>query len=129
MSPHKIGFVGKAVTIACPDLVRSVEFYEDTLGAVREPRDGYGCPWFRLGSLLIALMPNAIERSPAQFPTHAMPILWLEVANLTAAHKHFIHESVAIVQAPDDNFMLIADPDGLLIEVWQAACEQGATFA
>jgi hypothetical protein len=34
-------------------------FYEDVLGASPDPRDGYGCPWYRLGAWSISLMPNA----------------------------------------------------------------------
>ncbi len=123
MSSDKITFVGKGITIACTDLARSVRFYETTLGAVREPGDGYGCPWFRLGSLVINLMPNAAERTPAEFPVHAMPIVWLEVVDLAAAHQELIRSGVEIVQAPDGQSMMVADPDGLIIEMWQAESE------
>jgi len=77
MATSKVPFRGKALTIACTDLQRSVHFYQEVLGAVLDPRDGYGCPWFQLGSLMLTLVPNASQRSPASFPVHAMPILWL----------------------------------------------------
>ncbi len=122
---EKVAFAGKAVTIACTDLPKSRHFYESVLGAVRDPRDGFGCAWLRLGPLVLTLMPNAMERSPAEFPAHAMPMLWLEADDLGAAHKHLVRHGVEIVQPPDGPSMLIADPDGVLIEVWQAANESG----
>lgn len=111
---------GAAVTIACTDKDVSARFYEDMLGAVPDPRDGYGCPWYRLGPLLISLMPNAAGRSPATFPEHAMPILWLEVDDLEAAARRFADHRVEVIEESDGQFMMIADPDGLPIEVWQA---------
>jgi len=82
-----------------------------------------GVRWFRLGSFDITLMPNAAERSPAIFPTHAMPILWLEVDDLAAAAKRFAEYGVEVVEPGDGQYMLVADPDGLLIEVWQSEPE------
>ena len=73
-----------------------------------------------MGSLDINLLPNAAERSPAEFPTHAMPILWLEVPSLDAAADWFARNEVEIVDPGDGQFMQVADPDGLVIEVWQA---------
>jgi O-acetyl-ADP-ribose deacetylase (regulator of RNase III)/catechol 2,3-dioxygenase-like lactoylglutathione lyase family enzyme len=112
----------KALTIACTDHRRSERFYRDVLGAVTEPTDdpGYGSVWLRLGTLAITLLPNAAERSPATFPTHAMPILWLEVDDLKAAGRRFAKQKVDVVTPSDGQFMMIADPDGLVIEVWQA---------
>lgn len=116
----------KALTIACTDHRRSERFYRRVLGAEPLPTadPGYGCPWLRLGSLAITLMPNAAERSPAEFPTHAMPILWLEADDLAAAAQRFARERVEVVTPSDGQFMQIADPDGLVIEVWQAEAEQ-----
>src|SRR5204862_5614968 len=115
----------KALTISCTDHRRSERFYRKVLGATTLPTgdSGYGCLWLRLGSVAITLMPNASERSPAQFPTHAMPILWLEVDDLNAAARRFARYKVEVVQPPDGLFMMVADPDGLLIEVWQAESE------
>ena len=124
----KVTFSGKSVTISCTDCERTEHFYVDVLGATPIPGDAYGCPWYRLGSLVISLVPNAEQTSPARFPEHAMPILWLEVDNIREAHEHLKNEGASILQAPDDGMcMLIADPDGLLIEVWQR--EAGATDA
>ena len=90
------------------------------LGASPDPRDGHGCPWYRLGTWSITLMPNAAERSPSAFPDHAMAILWLEVDDLEAATRRFAREQVEVVRPSDGQFMMIADPDGLMIEVWKA---------
>ncbi len=109
-----------AVTIACTDLARSVRFYEQVLGAVREPRDGYGCPWFRLGPLSITLLPNATAASPAKFPDHSMAMLWVETDDLAAAARRFAEFGVSVLEEGDGQWMMIADPDGIVIEVWQA---------
>lgn len=116
----------RALTIACTDHRRSEQFYRDVLGAETMPTDdpGYGCPWLRLGTLAITLMPNAEARSPAEFPMHAMPILWLEVDDLDAAAAHFARHGVEVIDPSDGQFMQIADPDGLVIEVWQSAPEE-----
>ncbi len=125
MADHKLSFRAKALTIACTDQRRTERFYRDVLGATVVPTDdpGYGCPWLRLGSLAITLMPNASQRSPAEFPTHAMPILWLEVDDLAAAARQFVRDGVEVVTPSDGQFMQIADPDGLVIEVWQVEGE------
>lgn len=123
MEKRTNSFLGKAVTIACTDQVRSEHFYAGVLGAERMPGDGYGCSWFRLGALTLSLMPDASERSPAEFPTHAMPILWLEVADLAAAAEWFARNEVEVVDPGDEQFMQVADSDGLVIEVWQSEPE------
>jgi catechol 2,3-dioxygenase-like lactoylglutathione lyase family enzyme len=122
MARHRLSFRVKALTIACTDHRRSESFYRDVLGATTFPTadPGYGCLWLQLGTQAIALMPNATERSPAEFPTHAMPILTLEVDDLEAAARQFAKHKVEVLWR-DGQFMQIADPDGLVIEVWQAA--------
>jgi hypothetical protein len=70
-------FSVRALTIACTNLERSERFYETVLGAVRLPTDNGIGWWYRLGTLENNLFPNCAEASPAKFPTHAMPILWL----------------------------------------------------
>jgi len=123
MPEGKISYRGQAVTIVCTDRERSARFYKGVLGAEQLPGDGYGCPWLRLGELTLSLMPNADEPSPAVFPVHAMPVLWLEVDDLGAAQNHLARNGIPIVEVHEGQFMLIADPDGLLIEVWQAQSE------
>ncbi len=90
------------------------------MGAALIPGDGYGCRQYQLGSLTISVMPNAEQKSPATFPDHAMPVLWLEVDDINLAHEHLKNAGTPIIEAPDDGlFMLVADPDGLVIEIWQ----------
>lgn len=69
---------------------------------------------------VIILMPNAAERSPSSFPGHAMTMLWPEVDDLGIAERLFARNRVEVVQPSDGQLMLIADPDGLVIGVWQA---------
>jgi len=110
----------QAITIACTDVERSKRFYRDVLGGVDLPSDnGVSC-WFRLGSLHLNLLPNATEPSPAEFPKHAMPILWMEVQDLATAAKWFARHGVVVVDPGDGQFMQIFDPDRILIEVWEA---------
>jgi catechol 2,3-dioxygenase-like lactoylglutathione lyase family enzyme len=123
MAGRKTSFQVAAVTIACTDLARSVKFYETVLGAVRQPGDGYGCPWFKLGPISISLLPNAVEASPAKFPDHPMAMLWLETDDLAAAVRRFARSGITVLQPSDGQFMMITDPDGIVIEVWQAESE------
>jgi len=113
-------FRGKSLTIACTDLKKSAHFYETVLGAVLEPRDGYGCRWYDLGAMSINLMPNSTEPTPARFPEHPMLILWLETDDLTIAERRFFECGVTILQPSDGQFMMIEDPDGIIIEVWKS---------
>jgi hypothetical protein len=124
MPRRSVRFHGKALTIACTDRKRSERFYEGVLGAERLPGDGYGCSWFRLGALTLNLMPNAAEPSPSAFPAHAMPIPWLEVDDLEAARRHLVGHKVPIIELHDGQVLTAADPDGLLIEVWQSETER-----
>ncbi|MFO0909532.1 MAG: VOC family protein [Isosphaeraceae bacterium] len=104
----------------CTNADRSTRFYCDVLGAIALPSDnGFGW-WLRLGTFELNLLPNAVTASPAVFPTHAMPILWLEVPNLAEAAAWFARHKVVVVDPGDGQYMQVADPDGLLIEVWQA---------
>lgn len=113
-------FSVRALTVACTDAKQSERFYKTVLGAAVLPADNGMGWWFRLGSLDINLLPNAAERSPAEFPIHAMPILWLEVEDLAAAAAHFAQHGVEVIDPGDGQFMQVADPDGLVIEVWQS---------
>jgi catechol 2,3-dioxygenase-like lactoylglutathione lyase family enzyme len=115
-----VSFRGKAVTIVCTAQHRSERFYHEVLGAERIPGDGYGCRWFTLGGLTLSLMFNAEQPSPAVFPTHAMPMLWLSVDDLAAAHRHLVQNEVPIIEYQEGLFILVTDPDGMVIEVWQS---------
>jgi hypothetical protein len=74
---RKLSFSVYALTIACTVVERSEHFYHTILGAERIRTDNGIGWWYRLGALKINLLPNAVEPSPAAFPTHAMAILWL----------------------------------------------------
>jgi len=124
MAGRKLAFRVRALTIACTDVQRSVQFYETVLGALVIPTDNGVGWWYRLGSVDITLLPNAAERSPATFPTHAMPILWLEVDDLAAAAKRFAQYGVEVVEPGDGQYLMVTDPDGLVIEVWQSQSEE-----
>jgi len=120
---HGPTFSVRALTITCTDPERSERFYRDVLGAAVLPTDNGVGWWFRLGSLDLNLLPNAAEPSPAEFSTHAMPILWPEVPELAAASAWFARHGVQVVDQGDGQFMQVTDPDGLVIEVWQAQPE------
>src|SRR5262245_31433255 len=108
--PKRPVFRGRSVTIVCTDMDRSQRFYSDLLGAEPTTFESGTCRWFQLGALTLSLMPNAEERSPAEFPTHAMPMLWLEVDDVAAASK-FLTTNGALVEEIDDQTFLVADPD------------------
>ena len=109
-----------AITISCTDVERSERFYREVLGAAPLPTDDGVGWWYQLGTMKLTLLPNAAEPSPASFPTHAMSMLWLEVDDLKAAAQRFSQYDVAVIDQGDGQFMMVADPDGLIIEVWQA---------
>jgi predicted enzyme related to lactoylglutathione lyase len=120
MTIGTVSFRPKAIVIACTDHHRSAQFYAGVLGAVLIPGDGYGCPWFRMGPWQLSLVPNATASSTGLLPAHAATILMMEVNDLETAHRFCVQLGVEIIEPPNGISMLIADPDGLQIEVWQA---------
>lgn len=120
MSTGKPSFRATAITIACTDYDRSGQFYEQAFGAVRDARDGYGCRWYKLGSIWLTLIPNASEPTPARFPEHPMAMLWLETDDLPAAAERLAGMGVEVLQPFDGESMMVTDPDGIVIEIWQA---------
>jgi hypothetical protein len=123
VAKKKSMFRSRALVVSCRDQHRSAQFYEGVLGAVRLPGDGYGCVWLRLGSWDLSLMPNSSEAA-STVPPHAGILLMLEVDDLQKAHQKFINVDVEIREPPNGPYMLIADPDGLQIEVWQTDPEE-----
>jgi catechol 2,3-dioxygenase-like lactoylglutathione lyase family enzyme len=116
-------FDARAITIHCTDLDRSDRFYRAILGGEFVPADGGFQRRYRFGTWELILLPNAEAVSPATFPTHAMPLLWLEVADLPAAVAWLTQHQVTIVDPGDDQSLMIADPDGIVIEVWARASQ------
>lgn len=64
------------------------------------------------------------QGSTGLLPAHAATLLMLEVDDLKAAHRYCVKAGVDIVELPNCLYMIIADPDGLQIEVWQADDEE-----
>jgi hypothetical protein len=48
-----------------------------------------------------------------------MNLLFLEVDDLESASRHFAWQNVEVIQPSDGQQMIIVDPDGLPIDVWQ----------
>ncbi len=99
------------------------QFYRTILGGEIVPTDGGLQRRYRFGTWELILLPNAEAVSPATFPTHAMPLFWLEVVDLPAAVTWLTREQVTIVDPGDDQSLMIADPDGIVIEVWARVSE------
>jgi hypothetical protein len=64
-------------------------------------------------------MPNATGPNPAVFGEDPLNMLYLEVDDLEVARRHFDRHKVAVIMPSDGQMIIIADPDGLPIEVWQ----------
>ncbi len=62
-------------------------------------------------------------------PAHAATMLMLEVDDLEATHRYCLRAGVEIVEPPNGLYMIVADPDGLQIEVWQADEEEAEPAA
>jgi catechol 2,3-dioxygenase-like lactoylglutathione lyase family enzyme len=120
VATRKTVVLSAAVTIACTDLKASERFYVEGLGATPDPRDGCGCRWYKLGPLLLSLMHNATAKSPALLPEHAMAMLWVEVDDLESCARRLDRLRAPVLHPSDGNYMMVADPDGIPVEVWQA---------
>lgn len=113
-------FSANAVCISCTDRVRTENFYQDVLGATVVRGDEPTCRWFRIGDATITVVPNAERPMPREiFPEQAMAYLMLETDDLEAAREHCREHGVPIVEWHEEQFMIVEDPDGLPIEVWQ----------
>lgn len=107
-----------AVTVSCKDIACTALFYQEVLGASPIPGQQEACRWYRLGAMRLALTPNALAASPADLVRqHATFMLWLEVVDL--AHARAAAERFGgAVLVDDGTYMLVRDPNGLLIELW-----------
>jgi catechol 2,3-dioxygenase-like lactoylglutathione lyase family enzyme len=103
------------VLVRPADFDTTVAFYEDRLGLVRYRE--WGRPGFRgvvyfLGGGYLELTEGAQGAPPAGVR------LWLQVADVAAAHAELVAAGVAVVEPPQRrpwglNEMVIRDPDGL----------------
>lgn len=120
----KGSFRGKAVTIICSDKQKSVHFYMIVLGSEPLPGENLTCPWFRLGEITFNLMPNAVETGQVNSVDVAGTMLWLEVEDLAASHQYFENNLVPVMEYEEELYLVIADPDGLLIEIHKAESDE-----
>ncbi len=83
------------------------------------------CPWLRIGDLLITLVPNTDRPSPLQHSEQAMVTLLLVVDDLHAAYGQAIDHGAKPIDPPqpDGVNFIVADPDGIIIEVMQSDFE------
>ena len=111
-----------AVCIICTDHWRSLEFYRDAFNAEVIPGEVGTCPWLKIGDLPITLVPNTDQPSRLEHSEHAMAVLFLQVDDLHAAYQQAIEHGANPIDPPrpDGIHFLVADPDGVIIEVMQA---------
>jgi catechol 2,3-dioxygenase-like lactoylglutathione lyase family enzyme len=121
-----LSFSRAAIILSCTDAARSLRFYRDVLGATVADVDEGACAWLTLGGIRITLVPNA--RRPAEPSTdRAAASLWIEVDDLEGACRAFARQGVSILQEPAGGpLAVIADPDGIIIEVWRSDPDDGA---
>ncbi len=111
-----------AVCIVCTDRWRSMDFYRQAFGAELLSRDWpITCPWLRIGDLTITLVENTERISPLEFSEHAMATLLLQVDDLNATFLQATKHGARVIEPPDEGGVtfMVADPDGIIIEVMQ----------
>lgn len=112
------GFI--AITVS--DVSRSADFYEEYLGAVRDPHDFgpaavafYGWPAFSV----TAARPGA----PSPSPDTTTIALWWRASNAQALYDKVKAAGVRVIRAPFDGpfgrTFMMADPDGYRITVYE----------
>ena len=98
-----------------------MEFYRDALGAELLPgaETMILCPWLMLGNLVITLLENTERKSDLDYSQQAMATLMLQVNDLNAAFERAVKHGARVIEPPDEGGVtfLIADPDGIFIEV------------
>lgn len=115
-----------AICIICTDRCRSLDFYRNALGAETIPGDVEGtCPWLRIGDLNITFVSNTDKGSKLDHSETAMAIMLLQVDDLVAAYDQAMRHGARVVDALEPNgvHFIIADPDGIIIEVMQSEQE------
>ena len=114
------------LTVNCVNREASAAFYESVLGATVDPDQDFnlGTYAYRIGTLRIVLLHNAVGPATDEFPRNAMNLLTVEVPDLAAAYQQALRSSGGVIQPPGESpSMLLTDPDGIAIEVFQASRE------
>ena len=117
-----------AVAVVCTDRRRSLAFYRDGLGAEVLDAGEYGCPWVRVGGLVLTLVPNAASPAPPPAPPPDPPRpgagLLVFADDVPAAVGRAVAAGAAVVEppTPDGDRTILADPDGVLIELLKREC-------
>lgn len=116
-----------AVCLVCTDHQRSLKFYRDAFGAKVIPGEAGSCPWLRIGDLAITLFANTDKPSHLEYSQQAMAMIFLQVDDLRAAFKRAIKFGATPIEEPEVNgvHFVVADPDGIIIEVLQADLTEG----
>ncbi len=99
-----------------------MDFYCEAFGAELLSTDTpITCPWLRIGDLTITLLENTERPSPLEFSEHAMATLLLQVDDLNGAFLRATKQGARVIEPPHDGgfSFIVADPDGIIIEIWQ----------
>lgn len=115
-----------ALCIVCTDQRRTLAFYRDAFGAEVIPGEIGTCAWLRIGELPITLLANTDKPSRLNFCEQAMALVFIQSDDILAAYKRAIAHGarpIAPLQ-PDGVTFMVADPDGIIIEVMQFECNR-----
>jgi catechol 2,3-dioxygenase-like lactoylglutathione lyase family enzyme len=110
-----------ALCIVCTDQRRTFEFYRDAFGADPIPGEVGTCTWLRIGELPITLLANTDHPSRLDFCEHAMATIFLQSDDIHSAYERAIAHGARTIDPlqPDGVNFIVADPDGIIIEVMQ----------
>ncbi len=111
-----------ALCIVCTDLRRTLDFYREAFGAELFPGEVGTCAWLRIGDLPITLLANTDTPSPLGYCEHAMAMIFLQSDDIQTAYKRAIAHGARPMDPLqlDGVSFIVADPDGILIEVMQS---------
>lgn len=107
------------VNIICTNIDRSLAFYREVLG-FRIMEEERGAVRLALGRMVLLLLPVAGHPAPdAPYCSRAEISFDLETDDLDTAAQHFLthHVEFAKPWEPGADSFVVADPDGLRIEV------------